>query len=272
MPSPKFDKPEEFEKALKDYWEQEKTISIIDKNLHKIEIDTVLSHLTANDRIADIGCGCGDATVRYAEKVKSVRAFERSDKLRGDAQENVAKVGAKNVTLEPGDVMTLTDVGETFDAVVSQRMLINLPSWEAQQVGLNNIVKMLKPGGRLIMVENTDDAFAAMNDMRAKMGMGPVPQHWHNLFFDYDKLKPFMAKSFDTVKEYDFGLYYFLTRVYVPMFASFVGFGANAVKDPIFEKSDTAAREIYEKLKDQVQFPKVRALGPIQCFVYKKKG
>ena len=55
MAIPKFDTPAEFEKALKEYWEDDKTVSIIDKNLHWIEIDTVLSHLKASDHVADIG-------------------------------------------------------------------------------------------------------------------------------------------------------------------------------------------------------------------------
>ena len=268
---PHYNTPEEMNEAIKKYWEQEETVSIIDKNLHRIEMDTVLSHLLPGDTIADIGCGEGVATAEYGGKVKRVQAFERSDTLRAKAARRFADLGLKNVTVEPGDVLTLTGHDGAFDAIVSQRMLINLPDWETQQKGILNLHRMLKPGGRLIMVENTDDAFAAMNAMRTEMDLRPIPQHWHNIFFDYDKLKPFMERRFETVREYDFALYYFLTRVYVPMFASFTGFGLNAKKDPIFDLSDAAARRAFEAFGDKVKFDVGRALGPIQCFVYKKK-
>jgi hypothetical protein len=48
--------------------------------------------------------------------------------------------------------------------------------------------------------------------------------------------------------------------VYVPMFASFVGYGAKAVKDPIYEQSDAAARVMFEKFHDRLQISGVRAL------------
>lgn len=270
MAIPKFDTPAEFEKAIKEYWENEKTVSIIDKNLHRIEIDTVLSHLEASDHVADIGCGDGGATVQYARKVKQVSAFERSDNLRRKAAQRFAEEGVTNVALDPGDIMKMDGITDAYDAVVTQRMLINLPSWETQQTALLNVRRMIKPGGRLIMVENTDDGAEALNRMRAEMDLAPIPQHWHNLFFDYDKLTAFMAGKFDAIAEHDFGLYYFLTRLYVPMFASFTGFGANAKKDPIFDHSDAAARRLFEAFKDQVKFSGCRALGPIQCFVFRR--
>src|SRR5262249_18028809 len=108
--------------------------------------------------------------------------------------------------------------------------------------------------------------------MRAKVGLAPVPQHWHNRFFDHEQLLEFMKGKFQLIRFYDFGLYYFLTRVYVPMFASFVGYGANAVKDPIFEKSDAAARTAHELFSDRIKVSGGRAFGPIQVFVWRREA
>jgi ubiquinone/menaquinone biosynthesis C-methylase UbiE len=258
--------------AIKEYWEHPETISIIDKNLHRLEIDTVCRYLMPGDHLADIGCGDGEATVQYATKVKKCTAIERSNRLRDKAKQAAARTGVKNLEVTAGDVMNLTCPSNEFDAVVTQRVLINLASWEEQQQAIQNVHRVLKVGGRYIMIENTNDAFAALNDLRAQVGLTPVPQHWHNRFFDHDEMREFMRGRLQLLRHHDFGLYYFLSRVFVPMFASFVGYGAKAVKDPIYEKADEAARQCYEKFAKLVHVDGCRALGPIQVFVYRREA
>ena len=254
--------------AIKNYWEDPSTRSIIDKNLHTIEIDAVRRHLVASDRVADIGCGEGVATMEYARMVRECVAFERSNHLRGLAKKRLAETGLSNVTVLPGDLLKMNKGAGDFDAVVSQRMLINLASWEEQQEAILNIRSLLKPSGRFIMIENTVDATDAMNDVRKSLGLSPIKTHWHNLYFDYDQMISFMKKHFEVVEESDFGLYYFLTRIYVSMFASFTGFGVNAKKNPIFDTSDEAARKLFEAYGGQWKLNGIRAFGPIQCFVF----
>jgi SAM-dependent methyltransferase len=262
----------DFTAAVKDYWERPGTVSIIDKNLHRIEIETVCRHLLPTDTLADIGCGNGEATVAYAAKVARCVGIERSEHLRAKAEKAAKESDRSNISIRPGDILDSSLPTGEFDAIVTQRLLINLASWEEQMQGLLNIHRMLKPGGRFIMIENTNDAFLAMNDVRVALNMAPIPQHWHNRFFDYDLLMDFFRGRFQLLRHYDFGLYYLLTRVYVPMFASFVGFGAQAVKDPIFEKSDAAARTLFEHMGDRVKITGCRAFGPIQAFVLRREG
>jgi ubiquinone/menaquinone biosynthesis C-methylase UbiE len=260
-----------FKEAIKEYWEDPNTVSIIDKNLHEIEVDTVCRYLRSTDFLADIGCGDGDATIEYAKKVNKCIGFERSDYLRQKAMENVKKSGIKNISIERADVLEMSNLSKKFDVIVTQRALINLASWEEQKKAILNIYETLKVGGIYIMIENTNDAFLALNDMRVEVGLEPIPQHWHNRFFDYELLMAFLEGRFQLLKVHDFGLYYFLTRVYLQMFASFSGYGKNAIKNPIFESSDKAARIIYEKFHDRVRIDGCRVLGPIQAFVLRRE-
>src|SRR3989338_4599578 len=255
---------------VRDYWENPETVSIIDKNLHKIEIGAVCKYLTSSDYVADIGCGDGVATVEYAKKVKKCVGIEYSDFLRKRASVLVTKSGLSNITIKKGNVLKLRSVGEKFDVVIVQRLLINLLSWKDQQKGLINIYNILKPGGRFIMIENTNDAFLAMNEMRIAVGLESIPKHWHNRFFDYDKLMEFMDGKFQLLNFQDFGLYYFLTRVYVQMFASFRGYGIKSIKDSIIDQADAAARILFEKFHDRVKISGCRAFGPIQVFVFRR--
>lgn len=258
-------------KLVQDYWEDSKTVSIIDKNLHKIEIGLASKYLMPTDTIADIGCGDGKATIEYAKKVKSCTGIERSGFLLKKAKEAVSNIKLRNIIFKKGNILTL-DLKEQFDVIITQRLLINLLSWKEQQKSLLNIHNALKPGGRYIMIENTTDSANALNEMRADVGIPPIPQHWHNRFFDYEKLEKFLDGKFQIVKVWDLGLYYFLTRVYTQMFASFKGYGINAVKDPIFEKTDEAARIVFEKFHNRIKFEGQRTLGPIQVFVLRREG
>ena len=262
----------EFNAAVQKYWEDPKTVSIIDKNLHELEIELVERFLQPTDLLADFGCGDGEATVRYAKKVRTAVGIERSATLRGKAEKARDAAGVRNLTFKPGDILAEPTELNTYDAVVTQRLLINLASWEEQRHGLINVHRMLKPGGRFLMIENTNDAFQAMNDLRHDVGLEPVPQHWHNRFFDHEQLESFLEGRFQLLRFQDFGLYYLLTRVYVQMFATFEGFGINAKKDPIFEHSDRAARVLYEKFADRLKFDGMRAFGPIQFWALRREG
>jgi hypothetical protein len=54
------------------------------------------------------------------------------------------------------------------------------------------------------------------------------------------------------------------------MFASFTGSGKDAKADPIFAKSDQAARIITELLEDHIEFKDNPVIGPIQGFALEK--
>jgi SAM-dependent methyltransferase len=264
--------PAAFTAAVKQYWEDPKTVSIIDKNLHELEMQMVERFLLPTDVLADIGCGDGQGTMRYATRVHTAVGVERSSTLRAKAEQARDLAGAKNLTFHSGDVLDSPRELKKYDVIVTQRLLINLASWEEQRHGLVNIHRMLKPGGRYLMIENTNDAFQVMNDVRASVGLAPVPQHWHNRFFDHDQLETFLRRRFQLLRFRDFGLYYLLTRVYVQMFAVFEGYGTNAKKDAIFERSDIAARVLFEKFGDQIEITGARAFGPIQFWALRREG
>jgi ubiquinone/menaquinone biosynthesis C-methylase UbiE len=262
----------EIRAEIQKYWEQPTTVSIIDSNLHELEIAAASRHLLPTDQLADVGCGNGVATVRYARKVKRCLGLERSAHMRELAARHARAAGVENVAFEEFDILTSPIPTAEFDAIVSQRMLINLASWEEQMEGLRNLHRMLKVGGRAILIENTNDAFQAMNDVRVELGLAPVPQHWHNRFFDYAEFIGFVRGGFQLLHFEDFGLYYLLTRVFTQMFASFEGFGSTAKKDPIFEGADNAARRLHDAMADRVKIEGCRAFGPIQVFVLRREA
>ncbi len=258
-------------RAIREYWEQPTTVSIIDSNLHELEIDAALRYLMPTDRLADVGCGNGEASVRYAQKVRECIGLERSSYMRSEAERRSVAANVTNLTFREFDILESPIPDGTFDAVVSQRMLINLASWDDQMQGIRNLHRMLKVGGRAILIENTNDAFQAMNQVRVDLGLAPVPQHWHNRFFDYEEFTSFISGRFQLLEFRHFGLYYLLTRVYTQLFASFEGWGTQAKKDPIFAKADAAARRLQTLMGEHVHIDGCRAFGPIQVFVLRRE-
>ena len=108
-----------------------------------------------------------------------------------------------------------------------------------------------------------------MNAARHRMGIPPVPQHWHNRFFSHAELEDALAGRFQVLKHHDFSLYYFLTRVNANMVARFEGWGAQAKKDPIFDRLDDAARRLHEQFGEWFKPPE--PFGPIQVWILRKE-
>ena len=260
---------------IDEYWETPDTISLLDKNLRKLETSFVLSQVSRDDEMADFGCGDGESTVHYAAKARTCLALERSNRLRTKAGERFVAAGLTNITLVGGDALDLRAYEGKFNLAVSQRMVINFMSWEEQKIVLENIRRSLRPGGKYIMVENTFEGFEAMNSVRRTAGLPNVPLHdWHNYFLHHDLFMKYLEGKFVIEKIHTFILYYLLTRVYLNMFAHFEGYGSKAKKDDIVNAADDAARCLYELIGNRVHVDgeKGESFGPIQGFVLRRMG
>jgi SAM-dependent methyltransferase len=255
---------------IRAYWQDPNTRSLIDENLRKLEESSVIRYLEPNFNIVDVGCGDGYSTFEYAPRVRTCLGLEQSDLLRSRAEERFAQAGVANTRFMAGDIMDLSSVKDRFDLAITQRVLINLPSWEEQKMAIENIRSLLRPGAIYVMVENTYEGHDALNEYRVTMGLPKIPKHWHNLYFHQAELMDFLRQRFHVVAHHTFSLYYLITRVFMNQIASFQGFGKDAVKDPIFEKADVAARSMQEVLGGRVSIGDSPSLGPIQAFILRR--
>lgn len=258
---------------IEEYWEAPNTVSLLDSNLRMLEEQFVLPYLHSQMDFADLGCGGGESTIRYANKVKSCVALEQSNRLRTLAVERANSAGLTNVEFVKGSVLDLSKYKDKFHCVVTQRVVINFMTWAEQKEVIKNVRSTLRHGGQYLMIENTFEGFEAMNSLRRAVGLPNVPLHdWHNQFLYHDKLIKFLDGLFAVEKVHTFSLYYLLTRVFVNMFAKFEGFGANAKQDEIFKYADTAARRLYEIYGQKIKFDLEAgdSFGPIQGFVLRR--
>ena len=62
-------------------------------------------------------------------------------------------------------------------------MLINLLNESDQRKAFAELSRVLAPGGFYFMIEAFEEPFHGLNEVRAELGMPPIPMPFHNLFF-----------------------------------------------------------------------------------------
>ncbi len=103
------------------------------------------------------------------------------------------------------------------DVAVAQRCLINLATWENQQKAIENITRVIKPGGYFVMQEGTRQGREGLNQLRVKMGLPRMPDVEFNSDLDETTLWPFLERHFEIVEIRRYGLYDLIARVVHPL-------------------------------------------------------
>ena len=194
------------------HWNQPDVESMYDKHLLNAEIELIRRRIAPNAKILDAGCGEGEGTLAYSSVPGvTVHAADFSETRLALARQRLA--GRENVLLKQVNFLGKYSCDKDYDLVVSQRFLINLMEWPLQQRVLLDLMNVLKPGGRLLMLEGSRQGVDSLNELRGAAGMPPLPVKWHNLFFDDHLLVSFMEKSGCQLIEQDgLGTYFLLTR------------------------------------------------------------
>ena len=69
-----------------------------------------------------------------------------------------------------------------FNAVYSQRCLINLTSSDEQRDAVQSVAGILEPNGVYIMIECSIEGGERTNAIRSQLGLERIEPPWHNLF------------------------------------------------------------------------------------------
>jgi SAM-dependent methyltransferase len=102
----------------------------------------------------------------------------------------------------------------SFDLIYTTRCLINLPSWNLQQVAIDNIHKALRNGGIYLMVENFIEGQENFNRVRRDFGLPEVPVREHNCFLERTRLLEFFNDRFEVEEDINISsTYYLVSRI-----------------------------------------------------------
>ena len=188
-----------------------------DPLLKKLEIDALRRALDPDLDTLEVGCGNG---YNILELLKTFRGqlvgVDYASAMVGAAKKALASFDAGDrVEFYVADVLEDLEFLGKFPQIFTDRCLINLPSLDLQIQALKNLENLLLPGGRLALIECTQQSQERLNDLRGKVGLEPIPYHWHNLYLDEDEFLIRIPETLKHVGTDQFSsLYYVISRVF----------------------------------------------------------
>jgi SAM-dependent methyltransferase len=209
------DKAEEYETrpqaTTSDYWVRQVEIRHL--------TEEILKYGSQGCGILDIGCGNGYSTIELVKRLPSCRFIGVDYAPRMIRYANEAKAGLSNalkerLTFFVDDVLSLEGDYKDVEVVITDRCLINLPSFELQKQAISSIARILPKGARCLLAENFMEGHNNFNRLRKSIGLKEIPVRWHNLFFNESSFEEAVADYFDIVEVRNISsLYYLATRV-----------------------------------------------------------
>jgi ubiquinone/menaquinone biosynthesis C-methylase UbiE len=260
------------EERIRDYWTEQArqhqgspAASWSDVAVMEMEIRHITAHLDAGDQVLDVGCANGFSTLRLAlaRKIDIVGI----DYIPGmvdcacKSLDVMSSALAGTVRFEVGDALRLAFPDNSFDKVIAIRVVINLGAWEKQQACLQECVRVLRPGGMLLLSEATVQGWRRLNALRLEWGLPAIPMPHFNNYLDEEQVIRSLAGSCECLQVVNFAsTYYVGTRVFKPLLARLAG------------KEDRVADPFCEINRWLSELPAAGDYGTQKLFLFRKRG
>jgi ubiquinone/menaquinone biosynthesis C-methylase UbiE len=239
--------PQKFSSAqIHEFWTaqalkygQSPSASWSDEMVIEMEIREILRHLADGDRVLDIGCANGYSTLQLAsQKAIQIRGLDYVPEMIQEANLRLCRLKSELLgaaEFDVGDIITLAEPSDTYDKVVVIRVIINLGDWGHQLQGLRQCVRVLKPGGILLLSEATLQGWERLNRFRREWGLSDIPMPTFNNYLDQDLVIAALAPDLHLIEVDNFAsTYYVGTRVLKPLLIRALGANMDAA-DPKME-------------------------------------
>lgn len=186
----------------------------------QIEMKAISSYIQGGVDVLDVGCGNG-MTALYLAQNKRIRidGIDYSEGMIKHANELSAKMDSGGelkgcVKFWVDDIKTMNPLVKKYDVIYTERMVVNLLSWEEQRKAICLIFSMLKPGGIYLMCENSRNGLQEINHARLSIGLSPIEAPWHNRYLIDDEILSIERPGI-TLEEINYysSTYYFISRI-----------------------------------------------------------
>ncbi|MCC6640759.1 MAG: class I SAM-dependent methyltransferase [Deltaproteobacteria bacterium] len=125
---------------------------VIDRQIAPLgERALAAAQLSPGERVLDVGCGCGQTTLRAAAHVGEageVLGIDLSAPMLARARERAREMGVTNVRFEQADAQTAS-LPQHFDVLFSR---FGVMFFDAPEAAFTNLRRALRSGGRLAFV------------------------------------------------------------------------------------------------------------------------
>jgi ubiquinone/menaquinone biosynthesis C-methylase UbiE len=133
----------------------------------------------AQGSLLDIGTGPGWLLVKLHQQAPSMQlvGIDSSPSMVTEAQRNMVKAGVSGtIEIKEGNASQIPFDGDSFDIVVSQW---SIHHWKHPVEGLNEVYRVLKPGGYALMYDLVSDTPAgALEEIGRKVGRFKIWLFW----------------------------------------------------------------------------------------------
>lgn len=205
---------------IKEYWENQASLhgsahvaSWGDNFMIDLEIATIGKFIKEGDVVLDVGCANGFSAFRQLElhKIKNLIGIDFSEKMINVAkvEKNKKNIG-ENVDFRVGDVRALNFPDATFDLVYTTRVLINLPTWQEQILGISECLRVAKPNGKVVLSEGFWEPLVLLNSLRAIAKLEPLVEHDFNRYIKKQRLEDYLTSQSLQFEAEDFSSVYYL--------------------------------------------------------------
>jgi ubiquinone/menaquinone biosynthesis C-methylase UbiE len=150
-------------------------------------------------KILEVGCGNGQNCLNLLDALPRA-SFTGIDYIEemvtaANAVKGERRIPDERVIFQVANVLELSIPDSSFDVVFTDRCLINLNTDSLQHQAIASLVKLLTPGGHLLMIENSQQTFEAQNLARESVGLARRTPAEFNHFFDETTLLPFLPTA-----------------------------------------------------------------------------
>jgi arsenite methyltransferase len=157
-----------------------------------------------DETVLDVGCGRGLFLIGAAKRLKTGKAVGidlwQAQDLSGNrpeaAMENARREGvADRVEVKDGDARKIPFPESSFDVVVSSMAIHNIPTRPERQQAIREIVRILKPGGRVLLsdMQCTGDYATVLRDSGFSdvQRVGSSPLTWLFIILTCGSVQPY---------------------------------------------------------------------------------
>jgi ubiquinone/menaquinone biosynthesis C-methylase UbiE len=121
------------------------------------------------DSLLDLGTGTGRILTLLKDRYRRAIGIDASREMLAVARANLDKAGITRASVRHGDILNLPVDGQDFDFVIIHQVLHFLPQPE---LAIAEAARMLRPGGRLVVIDLAPHGHEYLRDEHAHQRLG----------------------------------------------------------------------------------------------------